>query len=323
MRPSVAIEQSPELWDEFSPNLYTLDVTLTSRSGSDNNSTTFGFRDVSRVGQHIAINGRPIFLRGNLDCVHFPLTGYPAMDVEGWKRIFKIYQAHGLNHVRFHTWTPPEAAFIAADELGIYIQSEVIWVQRPLGKDKPGAMESMDNSFPESLLNPPGTVDGYVHDEIRRVMDAYGNHPSFILFTIGNELGSYDPEVCGSWIQETKSYDPRRYYAVSTARRIVPQDDYSVTHDIPGVGWCRDRVEPFNDWDYEKIYAQAPIPIIAHEVGQWPAFPTWDEIGKYRGVLRARNYDRFRALAESHGVANLDREFRAASGATFAATLQG
>lgn len=317
VRPLVALEKSPALWDEFSPNLYTLDVTVRAGGASDHDRQTFGFRDVSRAGQHIAINGRAVFLRGNLDCVHFPLTGYPAMDVDGWKRILKIYQAHGLNHIRFHTWTPPEAAFTAADELGVYIQSEVIWVQRKLGKDAPGKMEGMDfGGFPESLMNPPGTIDGYVHDEMRRVMNAYGNHPSFILFAIGNELGSFDPEVCGGWIQEIKNYDPRRFYAVSTARRILPQDDFSATHAIPGLGLIRDRLDPFSDWDYEKLCAQAPVPIIAHEVGQWPAFPAWDEIGKYRGVLRARNYEHFRALAGSNGVADLDREFRSASGAT-------
>jgi len=317
IHPSIALESAPDLWNEFSPNLYTLEATVKSDGASDNDRQTFGFRQVSRVGQHIAINGEAVFLRGNLDCDHFPLTGYPAMDVEGWKRIFNIYKAHGLNHVRFHTWTPPDAAFTAADELGIYIQSEVIWVQRPLGNDKPGKMEGMKfGSFPESLMNPPGTIDRYVHEEIRRVMNALGNHPSFILFTIGNEMGSYDPKVCGGWIQEIKTYDPRRFYAVSTARRIVPEDDFNVTHAIPDVGWCRDRLDPYNDWDYEKIYAQAPVPIIAHEVGQWPAFPTWDEIAKYTGVLRARNYEHFRALAESNGVANLDHQFRAASGAT-------
>jgi len=312
----VTLAQAPDLWDEFSPNLYTLDATVKTGGTKDGDSQTFGFRAVSRVGQHIAINGRPVFLRGNLDNLNFPLTGYPAMNVDGWKRIFKIYQSYGLNHVRFHTWTPPEAAFTAADELGIYIQAEVVWVQRALGKDTPGRMEGMKfGSFPEELRTPPGTVDRYVHEEMRRVMNAYGNHPSFVLFTIGNEMGSYDPDVCGQWLQEIKDDDPRRLYAISTARRIAPQDDFNVTHAIPNVGWCRDKLVPYNDWDYETIYAQAPVPIIAHEVGQWPAFPVWEEIRKYTGVLRARNYEHFRFLAESNGVAGLDHEFRAASGA--------
>lgn len=317
VRPAITLAAQPDAWDEFAPNLYTLDVTAGTGKTADHDRQTFGFRTVTRVGQHVAINGRPAFFRGNLDCVHFPLTGYPAMDVAGWKRIFQIYRDYGLNHVRFHTWTPPEAAFIAADELGIYIQCEVIWVQRHLGKDKPGRMESMGKigSIPESLLNPPGIIDGYVHDEMRRVVDAYGNHPSFVFFAIGNEMGSFDPEVCGGWIQELKTYDPRHFYSVTTARRVVPQDDFNVTHVIPGVGGCRDRAEPGNDWDYENVYSRASVPTIAHETGQWPTYPTWDEIVKYTGVLQARNFERFRQLARENGVESLDREFHAASGA--------
>lgn len=317
VRVAAKLDSEPQRWDEFTPALYSLETNVAANNDSDRRQVTFGFRDVTRVGQHIAINGRPIFLRGNLDNVHFPLTGYPAMDVDAWKRLFTIYRAYGLNHVRFHTWTPPEAAFAAADELGIYIQSEVISSQLPVGKNEPGPMERFGrlDSFPDSLVNPPGTVEPYVRDEMRRIMDAYGNHPSFILFGVGNELSRYDPNECGQWIQEMKTYDPRRFYAVSTARHIVPQDDYNVTHSIPGIGMCRDRVEPANDWDYEELYAKAPVPIVAHEIGQWPTYPTWDEIDKYTGVLRARNYERLRESARANGVAEQDKDFRAASGA--------
>jgi hypothetical protein len=177
-----------------------------------------------------------------------------------------------------------------------------------------GPVAGLD-SFPDSLIHPPGTFEPYVHDEMRRIMDTYGNHPSFVLFAIGNELTNYDPAVCGQWIQEIKTYDPRRFYAVSTARHIVPQDDYNATHLIPGIGMCRDRIEAGNDWDYEELYAKAPVPIIAHEIGQWPTYPVWDEIAKYTGVLRARNYEHLRESARVSGLVEQDKEFRAASGA--------
>ena len=64
------------------------------------------------------INGRPIFLRGTLECAIFPRTGYPSTSTKEWTRIFSTIKAHGLNHVRFHSWCPPEAAFIAADKVG-------------------------------------------------------------------------------------------------------------------------------------------------------------------------------------------------------------
>lgn len=54
----------------------------------------------------------------------FPNTGYPEMNVDYWRKIWKLYKEHGFNAVRFHSSCPPEAAFIAADEVGLYMQVE-------------------------------------------------------------------------------------------------------------------------------------------------------------------------------------------------------
>ena len=309
------LDEPPDRWDEFTPALYTVRVVLEAGVARTQREIGFGFRELSRIGQHIALNGQPVFFRGNLDCVHFPLTGYPPTDVASWKRLFRIYKAYGLNLIRFHSWTPPDAAFVAADEMGVYIHTEVLWAQRPLGNDRPGPVENPPGQYPASFQQPQGTLDAYVRAEIRRIMDTYGNHPSFVMFCIGNEMGSADIDVTGRWMAEEKAHDPRRLYAVTTARKISPACDYSVTHSIPGIGMCRDRIEPFTDWDYERQYQRAPVPIIAHEVGQWPTHPVWDEIGKYTGVLRARNLEGFRTLAKRNGVLSQDREFREASGA--------
>ena len=174
-------------------------------------------------------------MRGNLDCVHFPLTGYPSCDVKEWERIFKIYKSYGLNHVRFHSWCPPEAAFEAADKLGIYIQAETIWIDwwmTSTPKDRP---DMLTKGLPEGLGKNP-SADKFVQDELQRILDAYGNHPSFTMLCIGNELGNSNFDVMQQWIKKLKEKDSRRLYSVSTARKIMPVDDFSVTHNIPGVG---------------------------------------------------------------------------------------
>mgnify|MGYP002260583336 CR=1 FL=1 len=71
-------------------------------------------RDFKRDGQRLAINGRTVFLRGRTDSANYPLTGFPPMDKDGWLRVLGILKEWGLNHVRFHSWCPPEAAFEAA-----------------------------------------------------------------------------------------------------------------------------------------------------------------------------------------------------------------
>ncbi len=68
-----------KLWDEFSPSLYELTVTLSAESNgrtfSDKKSGTFGLREFVADGREFRLNGRKIFLRGHQDnCIH-PLTG--------------------------------------------------------------------------------------------------------------------------------------------------------------------------------------------------------------------------------------------------------
>ncbi len=299
----IPLNKTIKPWSEFSPNLYELKTNLVVDTETIASSTeTFGLRKVSHDGTKIHINDIPTFLRGNLDGVHFPLTGYPSCRVEDWERIFKIYKDYGLNHVRFHSWCPPEAAFVAADKLGVYIQAEAsvwldFWMPNTIGVGK----------SPER--------DKFIRAEMDRVIDTYGNHPSFIMFGIGNELGSANFEVTDKWIGELKKRDSRRLYAVSTARKITKNCDYAATHFIEGVGLVRGTIKPTTDWDYENVYGPNNIPIIAHEIGQWPVHPDWKEIKKYTGALKACNFKAFRSQALKNGIATQSREFQLASGA--------
>ena len=138
---------------------------------TDNRAATFGLREISTEGTQFVSTARKIFFRGTLECCIFPLTGHPPTDVESWKRIIRIAKAHGLNLLRFHSYCPPEAAFVAADELGFYYQVETCWANQSttIGDGKP--------------------VDQWVYDETARILKAYGNHPSFLLMPYGNEPG--------------------------------------------------------------------------------------------------------------------------------------
>jgi beta-galactosidase/beta-glucuronidase len=113
------------LWDEFSPKVQTLTARLSASgpqgSYADTHTTTFGMRSLGIVGKQFTLNRRPIMLRGTLECCIFPLTGYPPMDEAAWDRIFTVCSSHGLNHMRFHSWCPPEAAFAAADRAGFLL----------------------------------------------------------------------------------------------------------------------------------------------------------------------------------------------------------
>ncbi|WP_215224058.1 glycoside hydrolase family 2 TIM barrel-domain containing protein [Echinicola shivajiensis] len=313
----LSLDGALKKWNEFDPTVYKLQVKLKSKKSEDLAETEFGFVNYSHDGTHVLVNGEPVFLRGNLDCVHFPLTGYSSAKVEDWERIFKIYKDYGLNHVRFHSWCPPEAAFKAANRIGIYMQAEAsIWIDWWMSVDNTerGRPEMNTKGFPQGLGKDPER-DQFVIQEMNRVVDEYGNHPSFSMFCIGNELGNSDFDIMKEWVADLKEKDPRHLYAVSTARTITEVDQYSATHYIKGVGRTRGLNGAHTDWDFEDTYSQMDIPIIAHEIGQWPVYPSWTEIDKYTGVLKARNFMEFKAMAEKNGIAHQAEDFKMASGA--------
>lgn len=309
-RPYLNLEFEPKLWDEFSPHLYEVKVRVGDANSLADSVSAFGFRTIGRNGRRLLINNRPAFMRGNIDNAQYPVTGHPPLDIESWRRTFKIYRDYGMNQVRFHSWCPPEAAFQAADEMGMYLQPEVVWIVPDRKKAQTGTGRLAGVGLGD--IN----IDSFIRAEMRRILDTYGNHPSFCFFAIGNELGSSDFNVMGRWIAEEKERDPRHLYAASTARTITPYDDFSDTHLISGAGAVVNNLGvPNTDWDYQKSYGQAPVPIIAHEMGQIPVYPNWNEIGKYIGPVRALNFESFAKQAKERGVAAQSNQFQQASGA--------
>ncbi len=142
--------EQAKLWDEFHPNLYELKVKLTPSAGSaDTRGVRFGLRDFGVNGRQFTLNGRPICLRGEVESAIFPLTGYPFMDTDAWRRVMKVLKAHGMNHLRFHSWTPPEAAFVAADEEGIIFQVEAPQANVPQAKARPRSACSIRSGIPK------------------------------------------------------------------------------------------------------------------------------------------------------------------------------
>lgn len=293
--------QGAKPWSDTSPQLY----TLTLRSGVWTHKIRFGFRTIERRGNRLFLNGAPLFLRGNLDCCNFPLTGYPPTDKTEWGRIFARLKQQGVNQVRFHSWCPPAAAFEAADEMGVFLSPEVLWIDWWMTKKDPRVV---------GVGKGDAKTDAWVEAELSRILSAYGNNPSFISLGIGNELGTSDFGVMGRMMAQCKARDPRRLYAASTARTITPADDIAVTHYYPGLGMVRERRRDGTDWDYEDVYAKTAIPTVAHEVGQWPVWPQYaKDLPKYVGTLRPWNLEVLRDKAAKADVLRFNDRFVRAS----------
>ncbi len=289
----ILLGKDVKLWDEFAPNLYQIDALLAIEGEEDQKSTTFGIRKVEQGSHHIRLNNRNIHLRGVLDCAAFPLTGYPSVYMEDWKRIFSTIRSYGMNHVRFHSWCPPEAAFEAADELGMYIQAELpMWI-KDVGKDP------LHRDFFEK--------------EMYAILNEYGNHPSFILMCNGNENeGNFD--VLEDLVKKAQAYDKRRLYSASTARTHTKSDQYYVSHVTHKGGITVYEGRPATNWDKSKE-SDIDVPVIAHESGQRCMYPDFNEIKKYTGVLEARNFNVFQERLAANGMLHQADDFFKATGA--------
>ena len=282
-------------WDEFHPAMETIDVRLSAPTGADARQVSFGLREVSWHDKDLLINGRVVNLRMTHFGGDFPLTGYPAMDVESWRRIFRVCQEYGLNGMRFHSWCPPEAAFEAADAMGFYLQPEcAMWAP----------------------FNPGSAYMEFLEQETPRLLKAYGNHPSFILLSPSNEPAGHYTAITPKWAAAWYEKDPRRLYSAGTGwaapAQVTGGAQYATLVRF-GHGELR-NVRGWFGGDYRAALENVHIPVLAHEVGQWCAYPDFDVIKEFTGYLRPSNYDIFKYIAEQNGVLGYDQAFAWASG---------
>ena len=276
------------------------------------------FRDFHIEGQHFYANGHRIFLRGKHDACVWPLTGHVAMDVASWEDYLGTCQAYGLNHVRFHSWCPPEAAFVAADELGIILQPELpFW----------GDFNDKDTLLMQ-----------FLHKEGENILRTYGHHPSFRMFALGNELwGSI--EKMAQFIEDFRKIAPDKVYTFGSNYYLGYQGvkkgmDYFTTCRVGGEGWGSfnthtrgsfsfadaadggmiNHFYPNTMMNFEEGCSLAGVPVISHETGQFQIYPDFDEIKKYTGVLYPYNMEVFRNRLEKAGMLDQAKDFHKASG---------
>ena len=308
------------LWSEFNPALYKLVLTLKGRKTHDNSTLDFGMRKFSTEGTQFTINGTKTFLRGKHDACVFPLTGHPPMDVEGWQRVFRIAKSYNINFYRFHSWTPPLAAFEAADIEGIYLQPELpFW----------GGFSKNRNSGLNAFLIKEGD----------HILDTYGNYASFVMFALGNEL-SGDFDVMKEILSHFKSLDSRHLMAYGSnnylgfrgqasgedyyaACRIGADKDTTYKTHIRGSfsfadandgGYINGRY-PSTNLDYSGAISKCSVPAIGTEVGQYQIYPNYEEIKKYTGVMKPWNLEVFRERLKENDLSDQANDFFRASGA--------
>ncbi|WP_026651762.1 glycoside hydrolase family 2 TIM barrel-domain containing protein [Butyrivibrio proteoclasticus] len=277
-------------WDEGEGNLASIKIALLSEGKElHKKNVTFGIREFAYDEEgRLTINGRRIFLRSEANCGLFPETGYGPMDLDFWKEAMKTYASYGVNCVRFHSWCPPEAAFAAADEMGMMIQPE------------------LPNWNPRDAFSSEESRDFY-ENELIQILKTYANHPSFVMLTLGNELHGDEAsvETMHHLMEVARSIDKTRLYAWGSnnfygEKGTDPESDFYTSmafHDkklrLSGndgyINTCMPDTTKNFDKELAEIRKEFKKPVFTFEVGQYEVLPDMKELELFKGVTRPDN----------------------------------
>lgn len=305
------LRENVKLWDEDEGNLYEMAVTLDNGMSAEDKGgstaecrTRFGIRSFGDNGSgRLALNGRAIFLRGEANCAEYPETGHPPMTIPEWKEMLLKYRSYGINFVRFHSHCEPEAAFAAADELGMLLQPELShWDP----KDAFGTEESYR----------------YYRAELVDLLKTYANHPSFVMLTLGNELQAQDEgrERMRELVRTAKRMDPTRLYANGSnafygEEGCDPESDFYTSQSCKDVvirgtfsgmrGYLNENY-PSTDRTYDEAMAEIrkeyQKPVFSFEVGQFEVLPDFEELESFHGISDPVNLKLIKKRVEERGL---------------------
>lgn len=305
------LRENVKLWDEDEGNLYEMAVTLDNGMSAEDKGgstaecrTRFGIRSFGDNGSgRLALNGRAIFLRGEANCAEYPETGHPPMTIPEWKEMLLKYRSYGINFVRFHSHCEQEAAFAAADELGMLLQPELShWDP----KDAFGTEESYR----------------YYRAELVDLLKTYANHPSFVMLTLGNELQAQDEgrERMRELVRTAKRMDPTRLYANGSnafygEEGCDPESDFYTSQSCKDVvirgtfsgmrGYLNENY-PSADRTYDEAMAEIrkeyQKPVFSFEVGQFEVLPDFEELESFHGISDPVNLKLIKKRVEERGL---------------------
>ncbi len=312
----IPLKKDAAKWDEYAGELCKVMAELELGQVFSEAEGCFGIRDFGDDGRgHLQLNGRRVFLRSEANCCVFPETGHSPMDVDSWRKIIKTYMAYGVNCLRFHSHCPPDAAFTAADELGVLVQPELSdW--NP--KDAFGSAKARR----------------YYEREALEIIRTYGGHPSFVMLSFGNELqaGEEGEEFAHTLLKRCRELDPTRLYAISSnyfygEKGCDEESDFYTAmryRELPlratfdGMKGHLNNEYPgaFRNYDraMEEIRKSYGGPVFSFEVGQYEVLPDFDEIDEFKGVTAPDNFELIRRRAAEKGLLRRWKSYVEATG---------
>ncbi len=267
--------ESPELWSPENPVLYTAVVEIKNKKGKvlDKVETKFGIRTLEfSVEKGFLLNGKKTLLRGG--CMHHdngPL-GAVAYDRAEERRI-ELMKASGFNAIRCAHNPPSEAFLDACDRLGLLVIDEAFDMWR-----QPKNPQDYSNYF-----------DEWWRTDINAMVLRDRNHPSIIMWSIGNEIpeqgnaeGAKTARMLSNYI---RNLDPTRPVTAAVNGLGPDKDPYFAELDISGYNYSAggDHGEKSI---FEKDHERIPVRIMyCSESYPLEAFGAWEDVIKYPYVI--------------------------------------
>ena len=253
------IVPDPMLWSAETPNLYTLSVKAYGKKGlAESTKVDFGFRTVTIENVQLKVNGKPVLIKGADRHELDPYKGYVVSEADMIRDI-RIMKELNINAVRTCHYPDDPRWLALCDKYGIYVVDE-------------GNIESHGMGYKdgETLAQDPQFLQAHLARDRRMVRRDY-NHPSVIIWSLGNEAGNGENFYeCYRWI---KSYDPSRPIHYERAKNDWNSDIYCPMYETPdaNVRYLKNAEKPLIQCEYAHA--------MGNSMGNFKEY--WDLIRKY------------------------------------------
>jgi len=264
-----ATVEAPRLWSAEIPNLYTVLLVLRNDDGSNTEvlSTRFGFRSIEIRDQQLWVNGQSVLLKGANRHEIDPFNGR-TVSLESMIRDITLMKQHNHNLVRTSHYPNHPDWYKLCDEYGLYVIDEA-------------NIESHGYGYGDQSLGHQPEWEAAHVDRVVSMVDRDKNHPSVIIWSLGNEAGpggNFDASIAA--LREIDSSRPvhyERYNEIADIESVM----------YPRVEWLEERGQetenpkPFIMCEYAHAMGNA--------VGNLQEY--WDVIERYPRLIGGAIWD--------------------------------
>lgn len=255
-------------WSAENPNLYTLTITLKDEKGNTVEvlEQKTGFRRLEIKNGQFLVNGKAIYFKGVNLHEHHHRKGH-VVDEETMLKDIRTMKMNNINAVRTSHYPQPERFYKLCDQYGLYVVDEANIESHGFGATKQGPFDTIQH-----IAYQPEWKAAHL-DRIKRMVERDKNHPSIVIWSMGNECGN--GPVFFEAYEWIKQRDPSRFVQFEQADLEENTDIFSPMYD---------RIEELEA--YAQSYSDRPLVLceyahaMGNSVGNFKEY--WDVIEKHK-----------------------------------------